>query len=143
MKQRTAELELLVPTDGAEAREVRELQSALSAVTSANGGFVEALEKKIFTPDVPTMAFNEVFSAGTNALQAMQEFASAGTKVLATRLEADLQDARRARTVATIVAACPLAVRGGDRVADRAQDHPKHARDGVGAGAYRRRSARE
>jgi len=104
VKQRTAELAHLVPSSQSESAETRELQSALAAVISANGAFVTALEKNVLAPDTPTMAFSEVFTEGTQALQAMQTFGTAGTKTLAVRLDSDLQDARKARTLAATVA---------------------------------------
>jgi methyl-accepting chemotaxis protein len=103
VKARTAELEYLVPSEASADAETRALREALAAVAAANGAFISTLDTKVFSPETPAIAFNEVFSEGTHALLAMQEFASAGTKVLALRLEADLQAARKARTLASII----------------------------------------
>jgi methyl-accepting chemotaxis protein len=108
VKQRTAELAHLVPSSSSDSAETRELQAALAAVISANGTFISALEQKVLAPDTPAMPFNEVFSEGTQALQAMQGFATAGTKALAVRLEADLHAASSARTLAAVVATALL-----------------------------------
>ena len=104
VKQRTSELEHLIPSDEADEAEARELQSALAAVTAANGAFVSMLEQKVFAPDTPAVTFNEVFSQGTQALQAMQSFASVGTTVLSRRLDTDLKRAERAHLLAAVIA---------------------------------------
>ena len=104
VKQRTSELEHLIPSDEADEAEAGELQSALAAVTAANGAFVSMLEQKVFAPDTPAVTFNEVFSQGTQALQAMQSFASVGTTVLSRRLDTDLKRAERAHLLAAVIA---------------------------------------
>ena len=105
VKERTADLEHFIPSsESSDDAETRELQSALAAVTSADGAFVSMLDEKVFAPDKPGVAFNEVFSQGTQALQALQSFASAGSKVLSRQLESDLEHARRAHLIAAVVA---------------------------------------
>jgi methyl-accepting chemotaxis protein len=104
VKEQTSQLENMIPADEAGTAEARELQSALATVRTANGAFVSMLDQKVFAPEKPAIAFNDVFAQGTQALQAMQAFASAGTQVLSGRLEADLRRAERAHMLAVVIA---------------------------------------
>jgi len=110
VKDKTSELEHLIPSDQADTLEARELPAALVKVSATNGAFVSLLEQKVFAPDTPAVAFNEVFAQGTQALQTMQAFAAAGTQVLSHRLEADLQRAKRAQLLAIVIASSLLLI---------------------------------
>jgi methyl-accepting chemotaxis protein len=107
MRARTKEISRFVSSQH-NIRGLDELQTPLASAVEANERLLGDYDKSVFTPEEPTLGFEEVFSRGTVALQAMQALASSGTSILSRRLEADLRSARISWALTAAIASLAL-----------------------------------
>ena len=110
VKSRNKALQTLLKAIAASGADVTEMKPALDNVLAVNDSFVELLQSQVFDPEMPTVTFQAVFAAGTEALAAMQACASLGAQVLSKDLEAELASARISRYAAGLIILGSLAI---------------------------------